>query len=248
MQDLGLYCLCYVGREPKKHQYDQHNVMCGSINYDYTDIVNMQRRGFIMDHIGQEHISHMNNDFGSLTGLYWVWKNTDHPYKGTNQYRIYWDEDFKLRPNRVYVPESKDIVTAIKGFAPHVDNVYDHFSHCHNHLGWQLLYGLAGDRKIPITFDMIDQLRTYKYLIPFHMFIAEGNLFNKICEILFQVLFEFHNQYSSILPEIYRRNQQVRFYDFFAERILHLILSNNYYFLGSVDVVHLNILDIDHHA
>ena len=222
--------------------------MCGSVNYNYTDVIAMQSRGFLMDHNGSEHISHMNSDFGSLTGLFWVWKNTDHEYKGTNTYRIFWDEEFDLTPNRVYVPKSKDIVTAIKGFAPHVDNVYDHFSHCHNSLGWQLLYGLAGDRRIPITVEMINQLKTYKYLIPFHMFTAHREIFNRICEHLFSILFEFHSNYATFLPEIYRRNQQVRFYDFFAERILHLILANNYYFLGNVDIVHLPILDIDHHA
>lgn len=247
MIDLGMYCLCYVGREPKKIQFDQRNIMCGAVNYDQMDYFALQNRGFVMDNIG-ESISHMNNDFGSLTGLYWVWKNTQHEYKGTNTYRIYWDEEFNLKPNRVYVPEAKDIVTAIKGYAPHVDNVYDHFSHCHNNLGWQLLYGLAGDRRIPITVGMIDGLRNYKYLIPFHMFTADYATFNRICEVLFTVLFEFHAYYANFLPEIYRRNHQVRFYDFFGERILHLILTNNYHFLGNVDVAHLNILDIDHHA
>jgi len=247
MQELGMYCLCYVGKEPKKYQFDQRNLMCGSINYNQFDVLEMQRRGFLMDHIG-EHISHMNNDFGSLTGLYWIWKNTHHEYKGTNTYRIFWNDEFDLRPKRLYIPQPKDIVTAIKGFAPHVDNVYDHFSHCHNSLGWQLLYGLAGDRRIPITIDMIEQLRTYKYLIPFHMFTADSDTFNRVCEILFSILFEFHSNYINFLPEIYKRNQQVRFYDFFGERILHLILTNNYHFLGDVDIVHLNILDIDHHA
>ena len=247
MIDLGMYCLCYVGREPKKIQFDQRNIMCGAANYAPVDYANLQHRGFIMDNIG-ESISHMNNDFGSLTGLYWIWKNAKHDFKGTNTYRIYWDEEFNLKPNRVYVPESKDIVTAIKGFAPHVDNVYDHFSHCHNNLGWQLLYGLAGDRRIPITVDMINGLRNYKYLIPFHMFTADFNTFNRICEVLFTILFEFHANYASFLPEIYNRNQQIRFYDFFGERILHLILTNNYHFLGNVDVTHLNILDIDHYA
>jgi hypothetical protein len=247
MIDLGMYCLCYVGREPKKIQYDQRNIMCGAVNYNHADYADLQHRGFIMDNIG-ESISHMNNDFGSLTGIYWVWKNAQHDYKGTNTYRIYWDEEFNLKPNRVYVPEAKDIVTAIKGYAPHVDNVYDHFSHCHNNLGWQLLYGLAGDRRIPITVDMINGLRNYKYLIPFHMFTADFNTFNRICEVLFTILFEFHANYASFLPEIYNRNQQVRFYDFFGERILHLILTNNYHFLGNVDIAHLNILDIDHHA
>ena len=242
-----MYCLCYVGREYKKLQFNQQNIMCGAINYNPVDYIQLQNRGFIMDNIG-ENISHMNNDFGSLTGLYWVWKNSRNEYKGTNTYRIYWDDELDLRPNRVYVPQAKDIVTAIKGFAPHVDNVYEHFSHCHNNLGWQLLYGLAGDRRISITVDMIDDLRKYKYLIPFHMFTADAVTFNRICEVLFGILFEFHSNYANFLPEIYNRNQQTRFYDFFGERILHIILRNNYYFLGNVDIAHLNILDLDHYA
>lgn len=248
MHDLGMYCLCYVGKEPKRNQFNQHNLMCGAINYNSTDIAEMQNRGFLMDFTGNEHISHMNNDFGSLTGLYWVWKNTNHDYKGTNTYRIFWDDNLDLKPNRVYIPEAKDIVSAISGIAPNVNNVYDHFSYCHNSLGWQLLYGLAGDRRIPITNDMIDQLRNYKYLIPFHMFAADAHTFDKICALLFQILFEFHANYQYFLPEIHKRTQQVRFYDFFAERILHLILTNNYHFLGNIDVVHLKILDINHYA
>jgi len=247
MIDLGMNCLCYVGKEYKKLQYNQRNIMCGAANYATMDYINLQNRGFIMDNIG-ETISHMNNDFGSLTGIYWVWRNSHNQFKGINTYRIFWDEEFELVPNRVYVPPAKDIVTAIKNFSPHVDNVYEHFSHCHNSLGWQLLYGLAGDRRIPITINMIDELRNYKYLIPFHMFIADADTFNRICEILFTILFEFHSNYINVLPELYRRNQQIRFYDFLGERILHMILRNNYYFLGKVDVSHLNILELDHHA
>jgi hypothetical protein len=80
------------------------------------------------------------------------------------------------------------------------------------------------------------------------MFTSDRITFNKICEVLFQILFEFHANYQQFLPEIYRRNQQVRFYDFFGERILHLILTNHYHFLGNVDIVQQKILDIDHHA
>ena len=242
-----MYCFCFAGKLPKRIQYDQYNIMCGSVNYNPVDLVEMQNNGFLMDHTN-DNISHMNKDFGSLTGLYWVWKNTDHEYKGTNTYRIFWDEEFELKPNRLYIPAAKDIVTDIKGYAPHVDNVYDHFSHCHNNLGWQLLYGLAGDKKIPITVNMIDQLKKTKYLIPFHMFIADRQTFDKICEMLFQILFEFHANYSALLFEIYRRNQQIRFYDFLAERVLHLLLTNNFDFLRNVDIVHLNILNIEHHA
>ena len=39
MQDLKMHCLCYVGKEPKRIQYNQHNIMCGSINYTWDDMV-----------------------------------------------------------------------------------------------------------------------------------------------------------------------------------------------------------------
>lgn len=247
MQDLKMHCLCYVGKEPKRFQYNQHNIMCGSINYAWEDIKKLQDIGYVMDHYG-EHISHMNSNFGSLTGLFWVWKNSHCEYKGINTYRIFWDEEFILKPTRIYVPEAKDIVTAIKGYAPHVDNVYDHYSHCHNNIGWQLLYGLAGDGLIPINIQMIEELKTHRYLIPFHMCIAKEDVFNKICEILFKILFELNKNFEFAIPEIQRRSfGQTRFYDFLAERIFHVIISNHHYFLGNVDVTQLKVLDINHH-
>jgi hypothetical protein len=248
MQDLKMHCLCYVGKEPKRIQYDQHNIMCGSINYTWDDVANLQSRGYVMDHYG-EHISHMNGDFGSLTGLFWVWKNSSSPYKGINTYRIFWDEDFVLKDNRIYVPEVHDVYISARGPKGWINNVYDHFSHCHNNLGWQLLYGLAGDANIPITIPMIEQLKTHRYLTPFHMCIAKEETFNKICEILFQVLFEFHANYQFALAEIHRRSfGQTRFYDFFAERLFHIIVTNHHYFLGNVDVTQLKVLDINHYA
>jgi len=221
--------------------------MCGSINYTWDDIVQLQSHGYIMDHYG-EHISHMNGDFGSLTGLFWVWKNSASRYKGINQYRIFWGEELLLKPNTVYIPEAKDIVTAIKGHAPNVNSVYDHYSYCHNSLGWQLLYGLAGDSNIPITISMIEQLKTHRYLTPFHMFIAEEGIFNKICEILFRIIFDFHTNYHFALSEISKRSfGQTRFYDFFAERLFHIIVTNHHYFLGNVDVTQLKVLDLNHY-
>lgn len=47
-----------------------------------------EKYGYLRDNIGN-HISGKNANYCELTGLYWIWKNTDDSYKGLVHYRRY---------------------------------------------------------------------------------------------------------------------------------------------------------------
>jgi len=248
MENLGMYCLCFQGREPKRHQFDQRNLMCGSANYDPTEVARLLTKGFVMDNTG-DNISDTNRDFGNLTGLYWVWKNTKHEFKGTNTYRLFWDGDFELEPNLLYIPKTVDITKSVSGVLSNPD-IITHFNHCHDPFGvsWKLLKSLAVGKKIPITENMIDSLNNHRYLVPFHIFTSDYKTFDKLCDILFGILFEFQIKFSDALPELYQKTGQIRLYDFFSERLFHLIMANGDYFLKGTNIRFLDICDISHNA
>ena len=49
---------------------------------------NKQSLGFLQDNVGN-NISYKNSNYCELTGLYWIWKNVDDPFKGLVHYRRY---------------------------------------------------------------------------------------------------------------------------------------------------------------
>lgn len=50
------------------------------------------------DDIGDDNISNLNSYYNELTGLYWVWKNTDEEYTGICHYRRHFESDIVLEP------------------------------------------------------------------------------------------------------------------------------------------------------
>jgi hypothetical protein len=241
MDNLKLYCNCFLNKEPKFYQFDQTPVMCGSYGYSPDYKLEVEKKGFILDDTLNQ-ISHLNEWFGELTGLYWVWKNTSDPFVGTNQYRHFWDaNELALSKNVIYVPNSLDVSNAVRDSSIKSLSIYDQYAYCHGGIHWSLLHGLIKTSDIPLKAEMIDQLKNESMLIPYNMFIAERSVFNKLCEILFEILFRFYEVYHLILPAIRDQRGQARNLDFLAERVLHMIYSNINYYFDNVKITTLNV-------
>lgn len=195
--------------------------MCGSFLLPPEKRDKLKNDGFFFDDQGT-NISTMNPWLGDLTGLYWVWKNTTDEFVGTNQYRRFFEEEhistLEYDKNTFYVTN------------PFVfeDSIYNEFKKWHGELPLIILKDLA-DKKI-IDLPFVDQLKEMNILTSCNMFFCHRELFDKLCEILFTMLFEMYNGLKYALPYI-QPNNQTRMLAFLSERMLTLIFNNiNYYF------------------
>lgn len=249
MVDLSLYCNCHGEKLNKMTQFNQKNLLCGSF-----DIPNEKRTlldGFAFDDTG-DNISHLNKYFGELTGLYWVWKNTDEEIIGTNQYRIFWNEDdlsqVKFNKNEMAIVKKIDVNDYTKNNTKRL-STYEHFTYCHGDMGMILLRGMIGHRHCltpTLRTHMIDNLDWTSSLHPYNMFVAGRKIFNKTCEILFDIIMEFYDRFGFLLDEISYKYDQIRLIDFLSERILHMIYMNSTYFFKDVELKEVSVIEYQH--
>lgn len=222
MNNLTLYCNCFNGYENRMTQFDQHNLMCGAqgLRRDYrTDLA---QRGFVFDDVG-DNISNLNKYLGDLTGLYWVWKNTQDPVVGTNQYRRMWDEE-QIRsqthePTTVYVLQRIDFD----------ETVYDQYVRHHGQFGMDMLFEAQAQGRIDLP--NVAQLKTLRYLHCNNMFYASRPVFDQVCNRLFPIVLDLFDKIKYIVHTA--PANQTRTVAFLAERILTLMFVDpDYYFPG----------------
>lgn len=208
--------------------------MCGSHYFEESYKKELKEKSFHFDDTG-DNISHLNPWLGDLTGLYWVWKNTDDEIVGTNQYRRPWNENhihqINFNENTLYVAGAHDLGKS----------VYDQFSECHGEIGMLMLYEAARHKKIPFTFEELDILKQSSIISACNMFFAHRDLFDKVCSTLFDIIFELYHGCKYALPFIQydnpQRMRQTRMIAFLSERILTLMYHNPEKYFGKVDII-----------
>lgn len=247
--NIGLYCNCYKHFVNKRNEYEQKNLMLGSISYEPKLKATLFQKGFIFDDTG-DNISHLNYWFGQLTGLYWVWKNSTEEIVGTNTYRIYWGDYFtnkEFKSNTLYIPEPLNINSCFRENQIKKSNLYEQYSYCHGQNNLELLKILSQKNQIQIGSEMIENLKNEYLLYACNMFISERKIFNKICEILFDILFSYYNSYKHLLKQIEFETRQNRVMDFLGERILHMIYTNLDHYISGVNIVRIPLAILNHH-
>jgi hypothetical protein len=233
MNQLTLYCHCFRQNLNRHSQANQKNLMCGAHGLDQERKKQLSASGFYFDDT-QNNISHLNLWLGDLTGLYWIWKNTSDEYVGTNQYRRFYDDNalsnLQLDDNTLYI-------SAPVGFGSM--SAYDQMVMYHTEAGFNVLRIASMSNKVSIKPDMIDSIKKLPYLSSCNMFFAHRPLFNKLCEILFEIIFELYEGSKYALPWI-QPNGQTRMLAFLAERMLNMIYLHKEYFLGNVQIQSIN--------
>lgn len=208
--------------------------MCGSHYFDEDYKKELAAKGFLFDDIG-DNISYLNPWLGDLTGLYWIWKNTNDEIVGTNQYRRPWNnehiQNLNFNKNTLYVAGAWDLEKS----------VYDHFAESHGEIGMLMLYEAAYQKKIPFTFEELDILKQTTHISACNMFFAHRDVFNKVCSSLFDIIFELYHGCKYALPFIQydnpQKRRQMRMIAFLSERILTLMYHNPQKHFGDIEIM-----------
>lgn len=224
MNNLTLYCNCFPEHENRRTQFNQKNLMLNAHSIDPEYRQKLSDNNFCFDDVG-DNISYLNKWLGDLTGLYWIWKNTSDEIVGTNQYRrFYIDEEIQnldFDANTVYV----------SAFGMFPWNMAEQYILVHNPVGLQALTEAINQKTIKMNFEHVDTLNNINIISPANMFFAERKLFDKLCEVLFEIIFEIYNGTKYALPFIQPPGQH-RMIAFLAERILNVIYHHTEYYLG----------------
>jgi hypothetical protein len=243
-KDIQFYSFCFPNMPAKMRMSKQADLMLGAALH------NMYDPAYYHDDTG-DNISSKNYWFGQTTGLYWVWKNSNEDFVGMCTYRLFWNQEelshIEIDENTLIIPKSIYVTPHVSHSTPGVTHsIMSHLMFCHGSVPISLLYGLSKIDSIPITVEMIDDLKNQEKLHPFNMFITSKKNSDKICEILFDILFKFYNCYDYLFQTIESHTGQKRILDFLAERILHIIYKNIDHFIPGIKVYEVDVLDLPH--
>jgi len=226
-KDLAVYCVCFPGHEPLRQQKYQNNIMCNANVLSDEYRVKLQQKGYVFDDSG-DNISSLNPTLGDLTATYWIWKNSPHQIVGTSQYRRFWDKsllDMDFDENTLYVQDPIDLVD--KDFK-------QQYIHCHGEVGLSVLEKLVYENKIPLTRTMLDQAYALRWLHGCNMFIAHKPLYDKFCELLFEIVFAVYDAVQHDLDKLGDYNKRTP--AFVGERVVNILIANKEHFFPHLKI------------
>ena len=196
--------------------------------------------GYARDDSG-DNISDKNAWYCELTGLYWLWKNSDADNIGLCHYRRYFARKRKLtiscryrmsrkRSNPYYNvlhrDEAADLLEQYPVILPRprryfVESNYSQFVHSHGS------FALDETRKIiieryPEYIDAYDRTMAGTTGHRFNMFIMRKELLNRYCGWLFDILFELEKRISADISK--EKRDDSRLYGYVSERLLDVWL------------------------
>ena len=184
--------------------------------------------GCLRDDTG-DNISDRNAGYCELTAMYWIWKNTDDPFKGLAHYRRYFGR-------RAFSSRVRDIVgyEALIGMLEGRDLLAAKPAVYHVNAREQLLM----DCCTPETFSKLEavvEALSPEYMDAFRAFFA-GNraaqynmllcrktLFDDYCAWLFPILFSLEDRVDLTDASDYQR----RLFGFMGERLMNVWLLHN---------------------
>lgn len=132
-----------------------------------------------------ENINHLNAFYAEMTTMYWVWKNRKRSkYVGFCHYRRHFTHFLALDKGECQILH-----------AQRMPSVYRHYKDAHNYHDYDDIVDILNDRYgkgNPYSAYMLQD----GLFIPFCCFIMHWEDFERLCEFLFPVLFEFDRRHG----------------------------------------------------
>lgn len=192
--------------------------------------LNPSELGFGGDDSG-DNISELNKSFCELTGLYWLWKNTEAEYYGLAHYRRYFKalQSNESCVNGIPVASSNNLMSLLgasdvivsKKRCYLVDTIRSHYIHSHYESDLDQLEKLISER-YPEYKRAFDYVMNQRCMHLYNMFVMNRILFQDYCKWVFDILFEL----ETTVPYKDYGPYQGRVFGFLSERLLNVWLKH----------------------
>lgn len=150
--------------------------------------------GDIFDRPDTDNINHINLQINELTGLYWIWKNTDDEIVGLCHYRRFFLDDGKImtwEKAKKLVEKNELVIQNWYSFGKSLkDNLLDHFP---NHQDTFLKYYDIFISREP---GLDDYFKTEMFN-PQHLFVGRREFVEKYSEWLFPLIIPIAEQFKA---------------------------------------------------
>ena len=201
-----------------------------------------EKYGYLRDNIGN-HISGKNENYCELTGLYWIWKNTDDSYKGLVHYRRYFGRN-NLSNKISDICSYEYLLNCLKSVdivLPYVEYFKQNAKeeillHCCTEEIFDKLRQII-ETKYPDYIETYDRYFNENKASLFNMLFCKREIFDAYCEWLFSILFVLEKQVDLAKLNTY----QQRLYGFLSERLLNVWVIKNKLVVKHLPVIHMEL-------
>lgn len=201
-----------------------------------------EKYGYLRDNIGN-HISGKNANYCELTGLYWIWKNTDDSYKGLVHYRRYFGRN-NLSNKISDICSYEYLLNCLKSVdivLPYVEYFKQNAKeeillHCCKEEIFDKLRQII-ETKYPDYIETYDRYFNENKASLFNMLFCKREIFDAYCEWLFSILFVLEKQVDLAKLNTY----QQRLYGFLSERLLNVWVIKNKLVVKHLPVIHMEL-------
>lgn len=201
-----------------------------------------EKYGYLSDNIGN-HISGKNANYCELTGLYWIWKNTDDSYKGLVHYRRYFGRN-NLSNKISDICSYEYLLNCLKSVdivLPYVEYFKQNAKeeillHCCTEEIFDKLRQII-ETKYPDYIETYDRYFNENKASLFNMLFCKREIFDAYCEWLFSILFVLEKQVDLAKLNTY----QQRLYGFLSERLLNVWVIKNKLVVKHLPVIHMEL-------
>ena len=201
-----------------------------------------EKYGYLRDNIGN-HISGKNANYCELTGLYWIWKNTDDSYKGLVHYRRYFGRN-NLSNKISDICSYEYLLNCLKSVdivLPYVEYFKQNAKeeillHCCTEEIFDKLRQII-ETKYPDYIETYDRYFNENKASLFNMLFCKREIFDAYCEWLLSILFVLEKQVDLAKLNTY----QQRLYGFLSERLLNVWVIKNKLVVKHLPVIHMEL-------
>lgn len=206
-------------------------LLVGAEGKKLNSTVNLQ-----LDNSG-ENISTKNKNFCELTGLYWIWKNSQSDITGIVHYRRFFKDSNKLLSYKIlredkilHYLSSYDVILPSKWL--YKENIYNEYERNHNIEDLNKCRNIISQIYPDYLLDF-DKVMNMKSAYLYNMIICRKNLLDEYCRWLFDILFELEKETDLINYDDYQK----RIYGFLSERLLNVWIYHNNLKIKGLDII-----------